>query len=111
MNQETKEQSALLTQFYRAYAGWLDAGAPDELPFCRSGGLCWMLWHYLSCQAIPHNERKQLTNELEDQFEAAGLNYLFPFNDGEEGFSNEEETDTMHLNPRRIKWVRDHAQM
>lgn len=104
------KQSELLTEFYLAYADWLDAGAPDEKPFYRSGGLCWMLSHYLSCHGIPRKERGQLANELEDQFEAAGLNHLFPFNDGEDGFSNEEETDTMHLNSRRIKWVRDHAQ-
>lgn len=103
-------QSELLTQFYRAYAGWLDAGAP-RLPltiFSRDSGLCRNLRLWLN-NVGKLDYYRSLRREMEEQF--SPMNVLYPFNGNSWAYQNEREAEKCHLNEQRIKWVRDHAQL
>ena len=91
----------LLQAFYNAYAAWLDAGAPQYEPFCREAGLCHNLGKF--------GGDRDAYIEMGRQFEAAGLDYRYPFNDGEADYLCHAFNDDQHTNPERIKWVKDHA--
>lgn len=88
-----------LQQFYNDYAAWLDAGAPEGQPFYRNLGLCASVTQYPY-----HQPRWKIKKQLED----AGLDKIYPFG-GEYQFETDFDNATMHLNPERIKWVKDHA--
>lgn len=92
-----------LKTFYKAYAAWLDAGAPHGQPFVRNNGLCLNL---LLKMPLPYEETNAAFEEMSEQFHEAGLGTLFPFDTREEYHT----CDNMHLNPRRITWVRAHAE-
>lgn len=97
-----KEQSELLTQFYQAYLAWVEDGAPIINPnFKRRYGLCANV-----CDWAP---ACNLVDEMTDQFEAAELNLLYPFNDYGADYKQDSKSRTHHLNEKRIQWVRDHA--
>jgi hypothetical protein len=101
-------QSELLTQFYQAYAGWLDAGAPEGIIFSRQRGLCWSAVEWIS--ATGKTGTDALLEEMDHQFVAAGLDPTFPFNNGSvQQFGREKVTNSKHLNEQRIQWVREHA--
>ena len=89
-----------LKEFYQAYAAWLDAGAPDFLPFSRASGLCNNL----------HSFTKSFNayREMESQFDDAGLDPDYPFG-GEDDYLGRSAERKQHLNPLRIQWVKDHA--
>lgn len=89
-----------LQQFYNDYAAWLDAGAPEGRPFDRGYGLCHNLGKFADRDAHI---------EMTRQFEAAGLDIDYPFT-GRYQFETDFDNETMHLNPKRIQWVKDHAQ-
>lgn len=92
-----------LQQFYNAYAAWLDAGAPDDQPFTRHTGLCYNLYKFGGNNDV----RKEMTR----QFEEAGLDSHYPFNDGDvDDYEIRVDDLTQHLNLKRIQWVKDHAQ-
>lgn len=95
--------SEALKEFYAAYAEWLDAGAPQAKPFVRNNGLCLNL---LLKMPLPYEETNAAFEEMSEQFHEAGLDTLFPFDTREEYHT----CDNMHLNPRRIAWVRAHAE-
>lgn len=88
-----------LQQFYNDYATWLDAGAPDGWPFSRKVGLCGSV-----TQHPYHLPRWKIKKQLKE----AGLDELYPFG-GEYRFEIDFDNATMHTNPERIKWVKDHA--
>lgn len=88
-----------LQQFYNDYAAWLDAGAPEGQPFSRGYGLCDNLYNQ-GCHKI--------LRELKGHFKIEGYDTAYPFG-GSEVFETETDDLTMHLNPARIKWVKDHA--
>ena len=90
-----------LKEFYQAYAAWLDAGAPEDQPFYRDSGLCLNMDKF-GCG-------RDAYIEMCSQFEAAGLNYKYPFNDGEGDYLIHIGQDDHYINPERIKWVKDHA--
>lgn len=92
-------QSKELTQFYREYKAWLDAGAPDEIPFKRFKGLCDSL-------ADVRYYNPTVKKELQDQFYTEGLNRTYPF--GVDNFDIRMFNESQHLDPLRIKWVEDH---
>lgn len=110
-NSIPKEQSELLTQFYKDYLAWIDDGAPSQPTFKRHMGLCGNLrmWaiHYLCMNDI---EYREIRNELKEQFCAKFLDYLHPFHLFASEFNAEVDQDTCHLNVNRIQWVRSHAQ-
>lgn len=92
-----------LKDFYRAYADWLDAGAPQGKPFVRNNGLCLNL---LLKMPRSYEETNAAFEEMTEQLCEAGLDTLFPFDTREEY----SKCDNMHLNPRRIAWVRAHVE-
>lgn len=91
----------MLKAFYQAYAKWLDAGAPNGQPFYRRHGLCGNLTRFT-------DDWEPLLNAMIDQFKEAGLDTIYPFG-GEYAFETEYDNATAHLNPARIKWVKEHC--
>lgn len=96
-------QSAELTAFYRAYAKWLDDGAPEDKPFARCFGLCSNTFRYSN--EVGH----RIENEMRIQFKNADLPVNYPFNDSSRYYDEEAAFNQMHLNPNRIQWVREHC--
>lgn len=108
MNQTN--QSDELTAFYQDYLAWVEAGAvevdSDLYGYSRGSGLCSSLsnfcWRHEYYQYVFHHEMKK-------QFEDAGLSSKIPFNSNIGEYSTESIDDTIHLNPKRITWVKDHT--
>jgi hypothetical protein len=98
-------QSKELTEFYNAYAKWLDDGAIEGKPFTRGYGLCTNLEDFYFDSERPY--RNNICRELVTQFVTANLNSLCPFNLAGT-YSYECSHDLIHLNHYRIQWVRDH---
>lgn len=101
--------SELLKAFYLYYSVWLDDGATNMEPFSRNSGLC---WNFMGTDLHPEfnvDRRNTLYSELSQQFEAAGLNINFPFNQ-DSLYSDEVYSGTCHLNPKRIAWVRNQVE-
>lgn len=91
--------SEKLKTFYRVYAAWLDAGAPEDCPFSRVYGLCSNLCSWIGFEV-------GLYEEMDNQFRKAGLDTNYPFDTHEEYIV----CYNMHLNPARVAWVRAHAE-
>jgi len=105
---QSSTQSDKLTEFYRAYLAWIEAGAPIEHSmFSRSLGLCHSSWLF-AVGMDNYVEARDLEKELNDQFEDAGLDGAYPFNEGEL-WKYEREASYKHLNDKRLQWVIDHA--
>jgi hypothetical protein len=106
-------QSPELTAFYRAYAAWLDEGAPEnkslagKTMFSRRLGLCSNLINYAEYHHLGEERLEQLEDELWAQFE--GQAYPFNSNSGC-CYGEESVARTMHLNLRRVAWVRAHCE-
>jgi len=97
------KQSKELTEFYRAYLAWVEAGAVYSGGFSVRYGLCNNLAKYF------HYSNYVLCCELADQFEEAGLEHTLPFNGDSHEYFYETNSGACHLNPKRIQWVRDHC--
>lgn len=96
------DQSAELTAFYKAYLAWVENGAPtDHAIFKRKYGLC--------SNFIDWADSETSIDELADQFEADGLNFLHPFNDSPEDYNRDTVSESHHLNEQRIAWVKSHV--
>lgn len=114
---EQPAQSELLTQFYRAYAGWLDDGAPQAVQiFQRDAGLCGNVMSWAAAIGKDGLHRKLLRDELRMQLKHAGMDMDYPFSPADAPcgphhyYHSIEQTRLIcHLNPKRIEWVRDHA--
>ena len=92
-----------LMEFYKAYAEWLDKGAPEHEPFQRGYGLCGNL--AFNWKPVWY----ELIQKMVRQFKEAGLHGEFPFDaDGREYMINKVD-QKQHLNPRRIAWVRKYT--
>jgi hypothetical protein len=98
-------QSDKLKAFYRAYVQWLDRNAPHLQPFVRNEGLCRALLTY--CTALDPDTALFIEEEMEQQFEDAGLDVAYPF--GKDEYALHRANWTMHLQPEREKWAREHA--
>lgn len=98
-------QSQTLTNFYRAYLAWVEAGAPEknEHEFKRRIGLCSNLHWFTFPNDFP-------LEEMTRQFAAAGLDSFHPFSRSIE-YRDEKVAGTCHLNNNRMSWVREHAQL
>ena len=94
-------QNKSLQQFYNDYAAWLDAGAPQGQPFCRDAGLCHNLGKF--------GGDRDAYIEMGRQFEAAGLDDQYPFDNTEDHYYDMSGLYSHHTNPLRIQWVKDHA--
>lgn len=95
-----------LLAFYRAYRDWLAVGAPDRAPFNRMTGLCSGIHDYASNTNIPLDKKMKMLGEMEKQFIDAGLNDLHPFDESIEKYVYDF---VKHTNPKRIRWVLEHA--
>lgn len=98
-------QSKELTEFYRAYAKWLDEGAPHMQPFVRDDGLCINIRKMVGY-------RFGLRAEMQEQFiQHMGKPMFYPFNVSKScrPYLVEANAYECHLNPARIQWVRDHC--
>lgn len=93
--------SKTLKEFYSAYATWLDFGAPNFKPFSRAAGLCTNLFVF--------TKNRDAYAEMESQFNDAGLDSNYPFG-GEEDYMDRSAARQQHLNPKRIEWVKEHAE-
>ena len=95
-----------LTDFYRDYAAWLDAGAPNGDVFRQSRGLCTCLSRWCAENGVT----EYLNVDMNLQFVSANLDTIYPFNGGDHlGYAMEVRKNSCHLNPERIAWVREHA--
>lgn len=103
-------QSPELTAFYKAYLAWVDDGCKHSEVFSTYLGLCTSLNKYLYKQINSYFLRKCVSSEMSNQFKAAGLSRDYPFNNGSP-FEYDKEKEDKQRNPRRIKWVRDHAKL
>lgn len=90
-----------LKAFYKAYAEWLDSGAPDRKPFRHRKGLCYSLDEW-------SDYNFDLSDEMQQQFIDAGLSCLYPFDEDSSVFRLDENK---HLNPARVAWVRKHTEI
>lgn len=93
------KQSLALTEFYREYYAWVQDGAGEHPFFRRNHSLCAALFRYY----------RGLAAELEHQLiDAFPEKHLYPFNEDRYHFMDELKNSSMHQNPLRIKWVKDH---
>lgn len=97
-------QSSKLTQFYRAYQAWLDAGAPQHQPFYREVGLCENLGKYL------HYSEPDILDEMLEQFRKRLKKIKYPFNKNGEDYMAEACGLKSYLNKKRLEWVKEHTQ-
>lgn len=101
-------QSDTLTEFYRAYLAWINAGAYMGHPkFVRYAGLCCNLANYFGGYSLG----LRAADEMCEQFRQAGLDAELPFNlyPDSRPYSDESLKDLCHTNPYRIQWVKDHV--
>ena len=92
------KQTKRLRKFYKSYYKWIKKGAPEGRPYSRSSGLC----H--SCQDV--FESYYAKDEMNTQFNDAGLNSFYPF--GEQKYDRAGAKSKMHKDKNRIRWVKAH---
>ena len=86
-----------MLKFLKDYYAWLQAGAPDNEPFSRKVGLCSNINEKYGFDA-----KLTLRRTLRDTMKDA----VYPFNKNGNEYNDEVENQTMHLNPKRIEWVK-----
>ena len=95
-------QSKELTQFYQ---WWLEESQKDDpIESVKSYGLCYNLYSYCG---IHNLDGYCLNCEMTNQFRKEGLCGIYPFN-SDNSYSEEVFSDSCHLNPKRVQWVKDH---
>ena len=105
------KQSEELTEFYYAYAEWIDKGAPKSNLFSCQDGLCAAIFYYYDGDFGLY---QPVRSEMRQQFYRAKLDTNYPFNHegcsltAKRAFDSEMRDQACHLNPKRTKWVRDH---
>ena len=102
-----------LKAFYKAYAAWLDVGAPEGEPFTRAKGLCWTVSVYVQ-DTFGGGRGEPAVQDMMQALIAADLDGTLPFNNSDGyikgyGYGSECYLGTCHLNPKRAEWVRKHA--
>lgn len=110
-----KQQSAMLTEFYKAYLAWIESGAPDRFPFSRGTGLCANLERFCGSKGLKYSEINSLLDEQFNLFANAGLSECYPFDDDDNegdqpGYTYEIAANKreQHLNAARLNWVKSH---
>ena len=89
-------------QFYREIQKWISEGMKDHPIFHKDVGICsaYHLWGHLNNNKI---------HDINADFETAGLDSVFPFNETLRDYMKELKTDSTYMNPRRIAWIKEHA--
>lgn len=95
-----------LSEFYKAYSDWIDAGAPEGKPFSRNCGICVSLTLHLKQMGLTPKEREQARKLMRAQFIKAGLSRDYPFNNAENSYYVECINGTIHTNKNRVAWVK-----
>lgn len=103
----TNTMSEELKEFYKQLIAWIDANLPEHEYFVTYVGLC----SNFSFFAQHHGayDYSHFTQEMVDQFVAAGLDPRYPFNRDYSGYNTESTNDICYLNPKRIAFVRENA--
>ncbi|QIG68405.1 hypothetical protein EVB62_003 [Rhizobium phage RHph_TM33] len=99
-------QSAMLGMFYRWLVNELDT---DNI--IRQRGICNYVDTWCSQEHIAYDANCAVTEELKQQFENTYANDLAPFNGNMRGFWAEQDRLALWDNPKRVEWVRAHAQL
>lgn len=95
-----------LSEFYKAYSDWIDAGAHGGEPFSRRVGLCASLCEYLREEGITFKEREMALLLMKSQFTKAGLSRDYPFNNADNSYYLESIDGKIHANKNRVAWVK-----
>lgn len=101
----TTTQSKLLTQFYNDINTWISNGCPKYTNCFYSGaGLCSNLIQWVFYNKISFSTYITLDKEMTNQFKAAGLSDILPFNQG-----SDYTTEEKYKNPARLEWIKSHS--
>ncbi len=95
-----------LSEFYKAYSDWIDAGAPESEPFSRMVGLCGCVCLYLRSKDCNSHVRESVLLLMRKQFIKAGLDLDYPFNNQDNSYYVESIDGLIHTNKSRIAWVK-----
>lgn len=89
-------------QFYREIQKWISEGMKDHPIFRKDFGLCstYRFWGY-------HTDNK--IHDIRDDFKTAKLHFNLPFNKTMQDYDKERTSDSIYMNPRRIAWIKEHA--
>lgn len=88
---------------FEFYCDWLDWTKAQDDRFYKGYGLCTSLSLYAEQHFQgDHTQEKAVSEEMRRQFLYAGLSELYPF----PNFHNEHNSESMHLNPERLAWVK-----
>jgi len=96
----------LYSRFYRAIQSWIDSGCPYEnsYGFYREVGICSNLCEFALRENFSEDQIWFLADDLKLQFESAGLDRAFPFN---QDTKYTEETNK-YTNSHRLAWIKSH---
>lgn len=102
-------QSLKLKQFYTELQAWIDAGFPEHAHFHPNMGLCSNLNDWIEFNQYDDDIFHALNTELTQQFIAAGLNNVFPFNPISVHGKTTYTIGFKYDNEARLTWVKEHA--
>ena len=97
-----------LDKFYQEFQAWIDSGFSNSTIFTPIYGLCGNALRWARAHNLAHIE---FLNSLKEQFLDAGLDYEYPFNEDYADYDHESWSDSLYTNEKRLKWVKDHAQV
>jgi hypothetical protein len=98
--------------FLRSWINWVDAGAPDNGLYSRNQALCLAKFSFGDQDGIEEVDSDRIIGkDLKRMFKEDGLHWNYPFYDMKDandssGYRKDESNMTMHLNERRLAWVR-----
>lgn len=97
----------MLKEYLQSVQVWIEQGCPRNAPYIVTCGLCRNTYNFFpgDWEAI-----EKLQRELEDAFCADGLDPDYPFNSSGEDYDNDCFTLSMWENPKRLAWVKKHAE-
>ena len=100
--------------FLTAWINWVDTGAPEGEPFSRRNSLCLAKYDFCDKQygyGVEADNYYDIGADLGRMFAEDGLHDTHPFydmkdEDDSSGYVTDKANKTMHLNERRVAWVR-----
>lgn len=107
----------LLGAFYFDLNSWIEAAHPVDSPFSKRYATCanadrWVA-HFSIALGFDHDPvRNKLENLMENSFEAADLDSMYPFNDvsrGDNTFLWEDSSGELWRNKSRLAWAKQNA--
>ena len=91
-----------LTDFYKAYSDWIDAGAQESETFSRRVWLCGSLCLYLTSKGCRLPVMDMTLQLMKSQFIKAGLSRDYQFNNSDNSYCLESINGEIHTNKNRI---------